>query len=152
VKVNLQILAQLTGQFGDAQKSLEGDVLGTGSLFIGTLCAIRHNVEKLRQQQPTAVAAFERQIDDFKRKHDREYHFLLMRTFLDPSVQFKTGRTCSDDEQTEIRSMLENLVDMQLIRDTAYDQEIAGEPGCDDFHTYFTTSQSETLRPIEQIT
>jgi hypothetical protein len=66
VKINLQILAQLTGQFSDAQKSLEGDVFGTGSLFIGTLCAIRHNVEKLRQQQPTAVAAFERQVDDFK--------------------------------------------------------------------------------------
>jgi hypothetical protein len=64
VKINLQILAELTDQFNDAQKSLEGDAFGTGSLFIGTLCAIRHNIEKLRQQQPTAVAAFERQVDD----------------------------------------------------------------------------------------
>jgi hypothetical protein len=48
--------------------------------------------------------------------------------------------------------MLESLVDMQLIRDTPYDQDITGEPGGDDFHTYFTMSQSETLRPIEQIT
>jgi hypothetical protein len=75
-----------------------------------------------------------------------------MMMFLDPFVQFKTGQTCSDDEQTEMRSMLESLVDMQLIRDTPYDHEIAGEPGSDDFHTYFMTSQSETLRPIEQIT
>jgi hypothetical protein len=58
-----------------------------------------------------------------------------MMTFLDQSVQFKTGQTCSDDEQTEMQSMLENLVDMQLIRDTPYEQEIAGEPGTDDFHT-----------------
>jgi hypothetical protein len=98
------------------------------------------------------VAAFERQVDDFKRKYDREPHFLLMMAFSDPSVQFKTGRMCSDDEQTQMRSILENLVDMQLIRDTPYDQEIAGEPGSDDFHTYFTTSQSETVHPIEQIT
>jgi hypothetical protein len=35
---------------------------------------------------------------------------------------------------------------------TPYDQEIAVEPGSDDFHTYFMTSQSETLRPVEQIT
>jgi hypothetical protein len=97
VKINQQILVQLTGQFSNAQKSLEGDAFGTGSLFIRILCAIRHNIEKLRQQ-PTAVAAFERQVDDFKRKYDREYHFLLMMTFLDPSVQFKTGRTCSDRE------------------------------------------------------
>jgi hypothetical protein len=48
--------------------------------------------------------------------------------------------------------MLESLVDTQLIGDTPYDQEIVGEPGSDDFHTHFTTSQSETLRPIEQIT
>jgi hypothetical protein len=51
-----------------------------------------------------------------------------------------------------MRSMLKSLVDMQLIRDTPYDQEITGEPGNDDFHTYFTTSQSESLHPIEQIT
>jgi hypothetical protein len=70
VKSNVQILAELMGQFSDAQKSLEGDAFGTGSLFIGTLCAISHNIEKLRQQQPTAVAAFERQVDDFKRKYD----------------------------------------------------------------------------------
>jgi hypothetical protein len=82
---------------------------------------------------------------------DLEYHLLLMTTFLDPLVQFKTGRTCSDDEQTEMRSMLKSLVDLRLIRDTPYDQEMAWEPGSDDFHTYFTTFQSETLRPIEQI-
>jgi hypothetical protein len=70
VKIDLQILAQLTGQFSDAYKSLEGDAFDTRSLFIGTLCAIRHNIEKLRQQQPTAVAAFEPQVDDFKRKYD----------------------------------------------------------------------------------
>jgi hypothetical protein len=75
-----------------------------------------------------------------------------MMTFLYPAVQFKTGRTCSDDEQTEMRSLLESLMDMQLIRDTSYDQKIAGKYGSDDFHTYLTTSQSETLRPIEQIT
>jgi hypothetical protein len=39
-----------------------------------------------------------------------------------------------------------------LIRDTSSDQEITGEPGSDDFHTCFTASQSETLRPIKQIT
>jgi hypothetical protein len=131
---------------------LEGVAFGTGSLFIGTLWAIRHNIEKLRQPPPIAVAAFERQVEEFKRKYDQEPPFLLMMTFLHPSVQFKTGQTCSDDERTEMRSMLESLVDMQLIRDTPNDQEIAGEPGSDDFHTYFTTSQSETLRPIEQIT
>jgi hypothetical protein len=48
--------------------------------------------------------------------------------------------------------MLESLVDMQLVQNTPCDQEIAGEPGSNDFHTYFTTSQSETLLPIEQIT
>jgi hypothetical protein len=48
--------------------------------------------------------------------------------------------------------MLESLVDMQLIQDTPSDQEITVEPGSDDFHTYITTSQSEILRPIEQIT
>jgi hypothetical protein len=84
VKINPQLLAQLTGQFSDAQKSLEGDVFGNGILFIGTLCAIKHNVKKLRQQHPTAVATFERQVDDFKRKYDRAYHCLLMVTFLDP--------------------------------------------------------------------
>jgi hypothetical protein len=83
VKINLQILVQLTGQFSDAQKSLEGDAFGTVSLFIVTLCAIRYNVEKLRQQQSTAAASFERQIDDFKRKNDREYQLRLMMTFLD---------------------------------------------------------------------
>jgi hypothetical protein len=131
---------------------LEDDSSGTGSLCIGTLCAIRHNIEKLRQQQPTAVAAVERQVDDLKRKYDQEYHFLLMMTFLDLSVQFQTGRTCSRHKQTEMRSMPENLVGMQLIRDTPYDQEITREPGSDDFHTYFTTFQREALRPIERIT
>jgi hypothetical protein len=92
MKINLQILAQFTGQFSDAGKSLEGNALGTVNLFIGTLCAIRYNIEKLRQQQPAAVAVLERRVDDFTRKSDREYHFLLMMTFLDPSVQFKTGR------------------------------------------------------------
>jgi hypothetical protein len=135
VKINLQILAQLTGQFSVAHKSLESYAFGTGSLFIGTFCAIRHNIEKLRQQQPTAMDAFERQVDDFKRKYDQDYHFLLMMTFLDPSLQFKTGRTCSDNKQTEMRSMLESLVDMQMIRDTQCDQETAEEPESDDFHT-----------------
>jgi hypothetical protein len=84
VKINLQILAQLTGQFSNAHKSLKGDAFGTRSLFIGTLCAIRHNIEELRQQRPTAVAAFERQVDNFKRKYDQKCHFLLMMTFSDP--------------------------------------------------------------------
>jgi hypothetical protein len=48
--------------------------------------------------------------------------------------------------------MLESLVDTQLIGDTPHDQEIVGEPRSDDFHTHFTTSQSETLHPIDQIT
>jgi hypothetical protein len=51
-----------------------------------------------------------------------------------------------------MRPMLESLVDIPLIRDTPYDQEIAGEPGSDDFHTYFTTAQSETRLLIGQIT
>jgi hypothetical protein len=111
VKTTLQILAQLTGRFADAQKGLEKGDLGRGSHFTGDLLGITHAVEKLGQEQPAAVHGFRTQVADFKRRYARECQFLLLVTFLDLSTQFSPGRTCPDGERGEMLQLLEVLVE-----------------------------------------
>jgi hypothetical protein len=151
VKQNVQTLAQLTGQFADTQKALEGDDFGTGSRFIGTLRSLTHLVGKLEYQQPAAVESFQRQIDDFKSGYYEEYHFLLMMTYLDHSMQFVPGRTCSEFEFGEMRAMLEQLVTEQVSFDVQEEAEVAAEPGSDDFCSYINASRTQTISPADQI-
>jgi hypothetical protein len=151
VKANTEMLAQLTGRFADAQKGLESDELGVGSRFIGTLLSVTHCVEKLEEQQPTAVQGFRTQVEDFKGRYPQEYHLLLLMTYLDPSVQFVIGRTCSEAEYSEMITTLTALVTAQIVRDVQGEADAAAEPDSDDFYTFRSTSQTEAASATDQI-
>jgi hypothetical protein len=123
VKTNLQIIAQLTGRFADAQKELEQDDFGRGSRFTGHLLGITHAVDKLGQEQPGGVQGFHRQVEDFQRRYARECQFLSLMTSLDPSTQFIPCRTCPGGERDEMLRLLEVLVGTHLSRETAEQAE-----------------------------
>jgi hypothetical protein len=149
VKANIQALAQISGQFALAQKDLESDEFGIGSRFIGNLLAVTHLVDKFEDQVPSAIEAFHTQIEDFRRNYAKEYIFLLLMTYLDPSVQFIRGRTCCDTDYDDMVNLLEIFISQELTREEM-EIDVAAEPGSDDFVTYIT-SRSQPTSGAEQL-
>jgi hypothetical protein len=150
VQRNLARLQTLTSRFEEAQKALEGDDLGSGSQFIGWLLSIEHHVHKFAETQAAAVKEFDRYLRNIKYQWDVEFRILLLMTYLDPSIQFQTGRTCSDPEFHGMRMFLAELIAEQIAIEMSGTQDVSdhGEPGSDDFSTYVQSASGQ--RPIVQ--
>jgi hypothetical protein len=149
VWMGVERLGQLARTFRDGQEVLESDRFAAGSHFIGVLLSIRHQVKKFTDQ-PAAVQQFEQQVLDSKLEYQTEYLAFLLMAFLNSSVQFIVGRTCSHEEYEAARRVLADLVRLEIgSNNTASDNQ--GEPGSDDFCTYVTASQSPILNSHQQI-
>jgi hypothetical protein len=154
VHAQLDRLCQLTKAFREVQEALEGDEFGKGRRFVGKALSLRYHVHKFRDTHPAAVTAFNEYLERLKRAYFGEWRLLLLMRFLDPSVQFQEGQTCSDAEFQAVKMLLANLVHAQTQADTATHP---GEPrdkmerGSDNFTTYVPTGRPDPVSPADQI-
>lgn len=152
VYLQIQRLSNITDAFKKAQKELEGDEFGSGSHFIGRLLSLQYHVGKFVDTHPQAVQDFNTYIQHFKAEYEQEYQLFLLMTFLDPSVQFELGRTCSPAEFRNTMSLLSRLIAarMRAAPPEAPDDSLS-EPKSDDFTTYVASGPGYAVAPEQQI-
>jgi hypothetical protein len=151
VHEHLVLLHDLTRVVHEAQVTLESDLFGTGSQFIGALLSVRHHIHKFGEIHPVAVQAFDDELVRFKGEYGQEYCVFLLMTFLDPSTQFVVGRTCTEEEFVRMLDLLERLVRQDIDSRVAGDGVEDVEPASDDFRTFFSLPIGNALDAGAQI-
>jgi hypothetical protein len=82
-----------------------------------------------------------------------ECHIIILMAFLNPSVQFQIGSTCSQEAYERVRDAMIHLVQMEIDLDIAVDNiwTIPEEPASDDFHTFFPLTCARPFGADEQV-
>jgi hypothetical protein len=145
---DLQLLNALTGAFVDAQLKLESNDFAAGSLFLSHFHTIVDAIDRFGPFEPDAVATAHAYIDEFRTSYAVEWSVFTLMTFLNPSLQWVVGRTCSDQDMENISRTLTVLVQRRI------DEQAAGPPPpavLTDYHTYYASGPVELLEPAAQV-
>jgi hypothetical protein len=114
VHEHLVLMHDLTRVIHEAQMTLEADLFGTGSQFIGALLSIGHHSHKFGEIHRVAVQPFDEELARFKEEYGQEYRVFLLMTFLDPSTQFVVRRTSAEEELVRMPDLLEKLLQQDI--------------------------------------
>jgi hypothetical protein len=145
---DLHLLKKLTDAFVSAQKQLEANDFGAGSHFLPHFYTIVDAIDEFPDLDERAVRRAHEYIADFRVQYKVEWRVLSLLTFLNPSLQWIVGRTCSEDEMDDIQQTLTILVQRKI--DAEVDAPIP-ELAPRDYHTYFASAPEERLDPVEQV-
>jgi hypothetical protein len=144
---DLQLLHALTGAFVDAQHKLESNDFAAGSLFLSHFNSIMEAIDQFSPWEPDAVRMAHEYADEFRVDYAVEWNVFTLMTFLNPSLQWIPGTTCTDREWNEISQTLAVLVQRRI--DELGDVPVQPPPR--DFHSYFSSGPVERLSPEVQI-
>jgi hypothetical protein len=93
-----------------AQKALKSDEFGTGSLFISHLLRLGHRLGDFRECEPEVHHSTIEYIVQLRRDYEWECAIYILMAFLNPTVRFSVGRTCSEEAYERVRATLIQLV------------------------------------------
>jgi hypothetical protein len=141
-------LRDLTSAFVAAQKDLESDDSAAASRFVPHLLLIRRRMERFREDEPGALQAVAGYIEGLAERYRGEWDVFELMTYLNPSLQWEMGRTCSETTYDRIRGLLIELVQRQLDL-----QPVASvdDPPSDDFFTPRGFATGGTLAAVGQV-
>jgi hypothetical protein len=71
--------------------------------------------------------------------------------FLNPSVQFRLGRTCSEETYERLRATLIELMQGEIDRDIDHTPVMPEEPASDDFRSVIPSEQPDVFGAEEQV-
>jgi hypothetical protein len=97
VWADLRQLQRPAAAFVMAQKELESDEFGLGSLFISHFLRLERRLRDFRECEPKVHHSTIEYIVQLRRDYEWEYDIYILMAFLNPSVQFRVGRTCSEE-------------------------------------------------------
>jgi hypothetical protein len=152
---NLRNLKALTEKFVEAQKVLETDSFAAGAKFPGYILSIRDRFQKFVSIEPKAVVEVERDIGTFQREYALEWQIFLIQAFLEPSIFFKSGQTCSGFEMSQMIGRLTEILEQEMVEETdsvVPDDNLASfEPASDDFLSFPSMHDGTRLPAAQQV-
>jgi hypothetical protein len=83
--------------------------------------------------------------------YEWECDVYIMMAFLNPSVQFRVGRTCSQDASDRMRDALAHLMQAEIERDSDQILIAPDEPARHDFHSFVPSGPAGLYGADEQI-
>jgi hypothetical protein len=101
---------RLAVAFTMAQKELESDEFGTGSLFISHLLRLERRLGDFRECEREAHHSTIEYIIQLRRDYEWECDTYILMPFLNPGTQFRVGRTCSEEAYERVRATSIQLV------------------------------------------
>jgi hypothetical protein len=148
VRADITRLRDLTMAFVAAQKDLESDAYAAASRFIPHLLLVRRRMEQFRDDEPEALDAVTSYVEGLMDHYRGEWDVFELMTYLNPSLQWEVGRTCSEATYHRIRATLVTLVHRQLGM-----QHVAhlDDPPSDDFFTPRVFAAGDTLTAAAQV-
>jgi hypothetical protein len=147
VQNDIRRLRDLTAAFVAAQGDLESDNYATASRFVPYFLAIQKRIDKFQEDEPNVVQEVGEYITRLQNDYENEWDLLTLMTYLNPSLQWEVGRTCSDQRCVRIMEALMSLVQNQLEREP---RENVADPGSDDFITFRPSTGVAMLTAFEQ--
>jgi hypothetical protein len=151
VRTDLVRLQKLAEAFVFAQKELESDEFGTGSLFISHVLTLEHRLSAFKECQREAHDSASQNIYFLRSDYEWECDVCIMMAFLNPSVQFRVGCTCSQDAYDLMRDVLAHLAQAEIERDVDQILIAPDEPASDDFHSFVPSGPARLYGEDEQI-
>jgi hypothetical protein len=151
VRTDLVPLQKLAEAFVFAQKELESDEFGTGSLFISHVLTLDHRLSVFQECEREAHDSASQNIDRLRSDYEWECDVYIMMAFLNPNVQFRVGRTCFQDAYDHMRDALAHLVQTEIERDVDQVLIAPDEPASDDFHSFVPLGPAGLCGADEQI-
>jgi hypothetical protein len=133
VSADLDQMQRLAAVFVMAQKELESDEFGTGSLFISHLLRLERRLGDFRECESEVHHSTIEYIVQLRRDYEWECDIDILIAFRNPSVQFGVGRTCSEEAYERVRATLIQLVQGRIDRDIDRTRAMPEEPATDDF-------------------
>jgi hypothetical protein len=147
VRHNITLLNVLAAEFRRAQKLLESDGFAAGSQFIPSYLAIRARIREFAEIAPDAVNATLAFMDGLEREFSTEWDVFTLMTFLNPSIQWIPGRSCSDERFGRIAQALIEWIDQEL----SFEHEpTPSEPSRFDFMSWFPSRPTLQLSAQHQ--
>jgi hypothetical protein len=140
---DLQLLQKVTDRVTVALGVLESDQWSSGSMFIPYVFSVIHSMEKFADKAPLAVAKVTVKFDKFETKYSSEYQIFLLATFLDPSIPFEIGRTCTAEEFSAIREIMISKINAKIFPKTTIPG--TNEPASDDFWSFPMPVEKDAL-------
>jgi hypothetical protein len=134
-----------------AQKELESDEFGPGSLILSHLLGLERRLGDFRECEPEAHHSTIEYIVQLRRDSGWECEIYIQMAFLNPSVQFRVGRTCSDEAYERVRATLIQLVQGEIDRDIDHTRAMPEEPASDDFRSFLPSEQPDVFGAEEQV-
>jgi hypothetical protein len=134
-----------------AQKELESDEFGTGSLFISHLLRLERRLGDFRECEREAHHSTIEYIVQLRRDYEWECDVYILMAFLNPSTQFRVGRTCSEEAYERVRITLIQLVQGEIDRDIDHRRARPEEPASDDFRSFIPSEQPDVFGAEGQV-
>jgi hypothetical protein len=151
VWTDLHQLQRLAAAFVMAQKEFESDEFGTGILFISHLLRLERRLGDFRECEPEARHSTIEHIVQLRRDYEWECDTYILMAFLNPSVQFRVGRTCSEEACERVRATLIQLVHGEIDRDIDHTRVMPEARSSDDFRSFIPSEQPDVFGTEEQV-
>jgi hypothetical protein len=111
---DIERLRELIDAFVSAEHELETNALGAGSKFIPHYLGIRARITAFGDVEEEAVGRTMNYMDDLESRYELEWDVFTTMTFLNPSLQWIPGRSCSEGRFARIADAFEVWVDGEL--------------------------------------
>jgi hypothetical protein len=151
VWADLHQLPRHAAAFVMAQKELESDEFGTDSRFISHLLRLERRLGDIRECQLEAHHSTIENIVQLPRGYEWECDIYILMAFLNPSIQFRVSRTCSEEAYERVRATLIQLVQGEINRDIDHTRVMPEEPASDDFRSFIPSEQPDVFGAEEQV-
>jgi hypothetical protein len=148
-------LQKLAAAFATAQKQLEGEGFGIGSLFIRHLLIPGRRFGDFRECEPEARNVVVSYILQLRSDCEWECNIIILMAFLNASVQSQIGHSCSQEAYERVRGPLSQLAQTEIDIDIGFDfdniRTIPEEPASDDFHTFVPSTYATPFGAGDQV-
>jgi hypothetical protein len=134
-----------------AQKKIEIDEFGTGSPFVSHRLRLEPRSGNFRECEPEAHHSTIEHIVHLGRDYEWECDIYILMAFLNPSVQFRVGRTCSEEAYERVRATLIQLIQGEIERDIDHTRAMPEEPASEDFRSFIPSEQPDVFGAEEQV-
>jgi hypothetical protein len=153
VKADLGRMQKLSAAFTAGQKQVESLGFSIDSLFISNLLALERRFGDFRECEPEAHDAVVSYIHQLRSDSEGECDIFIRIAFLNSSVQFQMGRTCSQEAYERARDALTDLVQMEIDLDIDLNNicTVPEEPASGDFHILIPSTCARPFGADEQV-
>jgi hypothetical protein len=98
--------------------------------------------------EPGALEAVDRYIARLEEDYDTEWNVSVLMTYLNPSLQWRVGRTCSAGRFAPVRELLVALVHREL---ELHPVIVVDDPPSEDYFTPWGTAPQSGFAAVDQI-